>query len=133
MLVYFTYDHLEYFMTIWYNLWPFGIVCGHLLYFCLFGSFEQIKIWQPCIGDVNEILGRLNSFKVGRTPWQLFTIKFLRNNWFGWLDEDGRRFWEAIRVARFFLVQHTKTGKIYQIVHKISQTAMKYTKWKLYV
>jgi hypothetical protein len=20
-------------MAIWYNLWPFGIVCGHLLYF----------------------------------------------------------------------------------------------------
>jgi hypothetical protein len=20
-------------MVIWYNLWPFGIVCGHLLYF----------------------------------------------------------------------------------------------------
>jgi hypothetical protein len=27
------YDHLEYFMTIWYNLWTFGTVCGHLLYF----------------------------------------------------------------------------------------------------
>jgi hypothetical protein len=27
------YDHLEYFMVIWYNLWPFGIVCGDLLYF----------------------------------------------------------------------------------------------------
>jgi hypothetical protein len=23
------YDHLEYFMAIWYNLWPFGIVCGY--------------------------------------------------------------------------------------------------------
>jgi hypothetical protein len=27
------YDHLEYFMAIWYNLWPFCIVCGHLVYF----------------------------------------------------------------------------------------------------
>jgi hypothetical protein len=27
------YDHLEYFMAISYNLRPFGIVCGHLLYF----------------------------------------------------------------------------------------------------
>jgi hypothetical protein len=27
------YDHLEYFMAIWYNLWPFGIVCGHWLNF----------------------------------------------------------------------------------------------------
>jgi hypothetical protein len=29
------YDHLEYFMAIWYNLWPFGIVyiwsCGLFL------------------------------------------------------------------------------------------------------
>jgi hypothetical protein len=35
------YDHWEYIMAIWYNLWPFGIiyvqlvciVCSHLLYF----------------------------------------------------------------------------------------------------
>jgi hypothetical protein len=27
------YDHLECFMAIRYNLWPFGIVCGHLVYF----------------------------------------------------------------------------------------------------
>jgi hypothetical protein len=34
------YDHLEYFMAIWYNLWPFGIVCGHLLNF-----FPIWKVW----------------------------------------------------------------------------------------
>jgi hypothetical protein len=27
------YDHLEYFTAIWYHLQPFGIVCGHLVYF----------------------------------------------------------------------------------------------------
>jgi hypothetical protein len=27
------YYHLEYFMAIWNNVWQFGIVCGHLLYF----------------------------------------------------------------------------------------------------
>jgi hypothetical protein len=27
------YDHSEYFSVIWYNLWPFGIVCGHFVYF----------------------------------------------------------------------------------------------------
>jgi hypothetical protein len=32
-------------MDIWYNLRPFGIVCGHLVYFSLLG---RIKIWQPC-------------------------------------------------------------------------------------
>jgi hypothetical protein len=30
------YDHLEYYMAIWYNLWPFVIVCDHLLYFSIF-------------------------------------------------------------------------------------------------
>jgi hypothetical protein len=43
------YDHLEYFTDIWYNLWPFGIVCGHLLCFSQFGMFGPRKIWQPCV------------------------------------------------------------------------------------
>jgi hypothetical protein len=42
----------KYFMTIWnmlrYNLWPFGIVRGHLVYFLRFGMFGPRKIWQPC-------------------------------------------------------------------------------------
>jgi hypothetical protein len=42
------YDHLKYFMAIWHNLWPFGIVSGHLLYFSQFGMFGPRKIWQPC-------------------------------------------------------------------------------------
>jgi hypothetical protein len=25
------YDYLEYLTAIWYTLWPFGIVCGHLV------------------------------------------------------------------------------------------------------
>jgi hypothetical protein len=39
---------LEYFMAIWYNLWPVDIVCGHLVYFSQFGMFRPRKIWQPC-------------------------------------------------------------------------------------
>jgi hypothetical protein len=42
------YDHLEYFMAIWLNLWPFGIVYGHLLNFSRFGMFGTRNIWQPC-------------------------------------------------------------------------------------
>jgi hypothetical protein len=41
------YDHSEYFSAIWYNLWPFGIVCCHLVYLLRFGMFGPIKIWQP--------------------------------------------------------------------------------------
>jgi hypothetical protein len=43
------YDHFEYFMAIWYNLWQFGIVCGHLVHFSHFGTFGPRKIWQPWI------------------------------------------------------------------------------------
>jgi hypothetical protein len=32
-------DHLEYFGVIWYNLWQFSIVFGHLEYFSHFGMF----------------------------------------------------------------------------------------------
>jgi hypothetical protein len=45
------YDHLAYFMATGYNLWPFGIVCGHLLYFSHFGMFGSRKIWQPWEGS----------------------------------------------------------------------------------
>jgi hypothetical protein len=41
------YDHLEYFRAIWYNLRPFGIVCGHLLYFSHFGMFGPKKSGNP--------------------------------------------------------------------------------------
>jgi hypothetical protein len=40
------YDHMECFTAIFYNLWPFGIVCGHLVYFSQFGMFGPRKIWQ---------------------------------------------------------------------------------------
>jgi hypothetical protein len=33
--------------AIWYNAWPFGVVCAPLVYFSRFGMFGPIKIWQP--------------------------------------------------------------------------------------
>jgi hypothetical protein len=39
------YNHFEYFTAILYNLWPFGIGCGYLVYFSKFG--RRRKIWQP--------------------------------------------------------------------------------------
>jgi hypothetical protein len=48
------YDNLEYFTAIWYNLWPFCMVCGHLVYFFKFGIFGARKIWQPlCKHDIS--------------------------------------------------------------------------------
>jgi hypothetical protein len=40
------YHQLEYFTAIWYNLWPFGVACGRLVYFFRFGMFEPRKICQ---------------------------------------------------------------------------------------
>jgi hypothetical protein len=59
------YDYLEYFMAHWYNLWPFGIVCGHLLYFSQFGMFGPRKIWQHWSQHVNVIFLLLFIFHVG--------------------------------------------------------------------
>jgi hypothetical protein len=41
------YEHLVYFMAIGNILWPFGIFCGHLVYFAPFWYFEPRKIWHP--------------------------------------------------------------------------------------
>jgi hypothetical protein len=38
---------LVYIMVIRYNAWPFGVVCGPLVYFSRFGIFGPKKIWQP--------------------------------------------------------------------------------------
>jgi hypothetical protein len=42
------YGHLVQFIVIWYNIRPFGAVCGPLVYFSRFGIFGPRKIWQPC-------------------------------------------------------------------------------------
>jgi hypothetical protein len=42
------YDHLVYFTTIWHNLWPFGLVCGHLVYLSRFlVCLDQEKSGSP--------------------------------------------------------------------------------------
>jgi hypothetical protein len=50
---------LEYFSAIWYNLWPFGTVCGQLVYLSRFGMFGPRNIWQPCSKDIAHKFCRL--------------------------------------------------------------------------
>jgi hypothetical protein len=38
---------LEYFTAFWYNLQPFGIVCGHLVYFSVLVCLDQEKSGNP--------------------------------------------------------------------------------------
>jgi hypothetical protein len=35
---------MVYFIAIWYNVWPFGVLCGPLVYFSRFGMFGPRKI-----------------------------------------------------------------------------------------
>jgi hypothetical protein len=74
------YYHLTYFTAIWYNLWPFGLVCGHLVYFPHFGMFGPRKIWQPwfgppffTFGSISETFGLLHSLK---KFWQNFGLGY---------------------------------------------------------
>jgi hypothetical protein len=39
---------LVYFMAIWYNVWPFGVVCGH------FGIFSRFGILVGILGTVGD-------------------------------------------------------------------------------
>jgi hypothetical protein len=44
--------HPGIFTAIWCVLWPFCLVCGHLVYFySRFGMVYQEKIWQPCLAS----------------------------------------------------------------------------------
>jgi hypothetical protein len=47
MLLCIFYDHLDYFTVIWYNLWPFGIVCGLLVFFPRLVCLDQEKSGNP--------------------------------------------------------------------------------------
>jgi hypothetical protein len=48
------YDHLDYFMAIWYNLWPFGMVCGHLFYFSPFWNVGTKKNLATLLGIIRH-------------------------------------------------------------------------------
>jgi hypothetical protein len=58
------YVHLEYFTVIWYNLRPFGIVCGYLVYFFLFWYvWTKKNLANLRLGDC--FLCQFNFFKYG--------------------------------------------------------------------
>jgi hypothetical protein len=48
------YDHLVYFIAIGNILWPFDILCGHLVYFSPFWYFVPRKIWQHWAGSQRQ-------------------------------------------------------------------------------
>jgi hypothetical protein len=44
------YSNFKYFTAIWFNLWPFDIVCGQLVHFSRFG-FDREKSGNPAAID----------------------------------------------------------------------------------
>jgi hypothetical protein len=50
------YDYLEYLLAICYNLWPFGISCGHLVFSPVLVCLDRKKLatlyltWGVCFG-----------------------------------------------------------------------------------
>jgi hypothetical protein len=87
------YGHLEYFMGIWYNLWPFGIVCGHLLFFSQFGMLGPRKIWQPCLGAEKPL-----------KPLLRFHIVWHKNNFLGFHDTSRSELRYAQIKRRHFAI-----------------------------
>jgi hypothetical protein len=73
---------LEYFMAICYNLWPFGIVCVHLLYF-----FPIWNVWTK------KNLATLVSSFMFCPVWTFFKNRFFRqvSNW------HHTKHWRGIR------------------------------------
>jgi hypothetical protein len=58
---------LEHFTAIWYNLRPFGIVCGHLVYFQYFLVYlDQAKSGNPaqnCVSRAYSIERKMKMMK----------------------------------------------------------------------
>jgi hypothetical protein len=52
------YDHFVYFTVKWYILWPFGTLCGHLVYFSHFGMLYREKSGNPGLKRAGLILSR---------------------------------------------------------------------------
>jgi hypothetical protein len=46
------YDHLVYITAIGNILWPFGILCGNLVYFSPFGVLDQEKSGNPAPSSI---------------------------------------------------------------------------------
>jgi hypothetical protein len=102
MLLYYICIHLSYFM-------PFCILYGHLIYISPFWYVVPRKIWQPW-----KPLGKTKS-------WDICVASKTITKY------EGAAMY---RVARFFLVHHTKKRKIYQINGTyVYQMDTKYTRW----
>jgi hypothetical protein len=73
------YGRLVQFMTIWYNIWPFGIVCGHLVY----TLFLFWYVWAK-----KNLATLMHSFRNARTVVRLKRKKRVLEFFFTTLADD---------------------------------------------
>jgi hypothetical protein len=72
------YNHLIYYMVIWYILQPFCKYCGDLVYFSPVWYIVPRKIWQPCLkalfwaetGSYTRVKNQPRSANVCRATFQ---------------------------------------------------------------
>jgi hypothetical protein len=57
------YDRLVYFTAICYNLCPFGIVCGHLVYFPILVCLNQEKSGNPGDNNIDQLHPKTGNLK----------------------------------------------------------------------
>jgi hypothetical protein len=126
MLIYFMAIWYMYIMLIWYILCTREMVIlrSFGIFFHRFGTFHKEKSGNP---------DRPFHF-CGNTGKLLWVPGSAVINWFHSLSRQDAAFNEfSVRlhggVARFLLVQHTKTGENVPNGHEIYQIAPKYTKW----
>jgi hypothetical protein len=112
------YSHLLYFTAASFILWPFGTyICVNLVHFISFGIMHKEKSGNPA--------ARSSAKKRNISRPEIFLENRKRCCCCCPLIERSLQVVAVGRVARFLLVQNTKTGKIYQIT-------IKYTEWPHY-
>jgi hypothetical protein len=102
-------DHLEYFIAIWYNLWPFGI--------CSLWSFDRFfPFWYVWTKKSQATLFVMQFSEILKENVTICIVKMY------------------CRVARFLYIiyyynRYTKMGKCIPNGHKIYHLAIKHNQW----
>jgi predicted metal-binding membrane protein len=81
-------------MAIWHNVWQFGIVCGHFVYFSHFGMFVPRKIWQPWSIGLGITIYQFSNLKFACLANQQNTLVWNDSMW-GTIEEFAIGFYEG--------------------------------------
>jgi hypothetical protein len=120
LLVYVFHDHVEYFTAICYNLWPFGIACGHWYIFHNLVCLDQEKSGNT-VHHVNSASGVRNDDQIyihTTAGHQSTVLTNFVNFFFQFITLAGfiEHFPEnpfLVQIYLFSLILPVKLGKLY--------------------